>query len=742
MLARSLGVTFALAAATVTVACGVSSEGDGRAVEPAEAELSASASDLIVSTQEAYEAAARTVRPGDTIVLEDGVWRDFDMVIDAQGSAEAPITVRAKTPGGVVLSGRSSLRIAGRHVVVSGLVFRDGYTPRAEVISFRRDADNLAFNSRVTQTVIEGYSNPERARGDIWVALYGRDNVFDRNHLAGKMNAGPTLAVRLDSEQSRNNNHLISHNYFGPRAIFGSNGGETLRIGTSHFSLTHSGTRVEHNFFDRCSGEVEIVSNKSGGNIFRSNTFHKSRGTLTLRHGGDTLVEKNLFDGDGAPYTGGVRVINPRQTVRNNRFLNLAGERFSGALVVMNGVPNSPINRYHQVDGTVIERNVFEDIVRIELGEGADPERSAAPINSIFRDNSVRGVGSETPFRLHDDMSGIAFEGNTTNAPPPPAIASGFSVVADAPTSDATPVGAFGVARDDTGVDWFAKPGEAALFEGGRIIEVSPAPDALSAAMDLAAAGDTLRLAPGLYAESKLIEVRAPVSIVAATAGDRPVITFERPNLFVLSRAGALHMRGVTVSGAAASDAAGNSFITTSTAGGAKNHTVELEDMAFEQFDVNRGFSVIKASKGAFYDRIAIVRSRFEDVSGSVVKLDPETDDYGIYNAEYVVIEDSAFARIGGPVVSVYRGGRDESTFGPHVWVRGSRFDGVGLRGGSLMALHGVQNLELTNNTVANARPAAFVITTGHPRVLVDANVMAADGSPDIVETTDLRARP
>ncbi|CAN0572680.1 unnamed protein product, partial [Laminaria digitata] len=253
------------------------------------------------SNQEDYFNAATNAQPGDQIVLQNGVWRDFDMLLDAEGTIETPITVSAETPGKVILSGQSSLRLAGKHLVISGLVFREGYTPRTEVISFRRDNDNLAYNSRVTETVIENYSNPTRAQRDIWVAMYGQNNVFDHNHLSGKLNSGPTMAVRLNTEDSQNNNHVIRNNYFGPRPVFGSNGGETLRIGTSHYSLTHSGTLVENNYFDRCSGEVEIISNKSGGNTYRGNTFFRSRGTLTLRHSNDTLVENNLLDEDRAP---------------------------------------------------------------------------------------------------------------------------------------------------------------------------------------------------------------------------------------------------------------------------------------------------------------------------------------------------------------------------------------------------------------------------------------------------------
>ena len=121
------------------------------------------------------------------------------------------------------------------------------------------------------------------------------------------------------------------------------------------------------------------------------------------------------------------------------------------------------------------------------------------------------------------------------------------------------------------------------------------------------------------------------------------------------------------------------------------------------------------------------------------MKLDTETDDYGIYNAEYVVIEDSRFERIGGSVAAVYRGGRDESTFGPHLWVRGSSFEDVGLNGGPLLAAHGVQNLELTDNRISNAKPAKLTITTGNPVVEVSGNTMTGDGASSALTTVDLR---
>ena len=695
---------------------------------------------ILVTTQDEYEAAEDIAQPGDVIVLANGTWTDFDLVLEAKGTAENPIFLIAEEPGKVILNGQSSLRIGGEHLIVSGLVFRGGYTPRNEVISFRRDSKTLAFNSRVTRTVIENYNNPDRTQRDTWVVMYGQNNEFDHNHLSGKLNSGPTMTVRLNTEDSQNNNHHIHHNYFGPRPVFGSNGGETLRIGTSHYSLTESNTLVENNYFDRCSGEVEIISNKSGSNTYRGNTFYESRGTLTLRHGNGTLVENNLFDGNGAAYTGGVRVINAKQTVRNNVFRNLNGERFSGALVVMNGVPNSPINRYHQVDGAVIENNTFDSIGTIELAEGSDSERSAVPINSVFQNNIVVGNRDVTPFNLYDDMSGMTFANNVTNLTPPADLASGFAMIedlADLPAGLGAS-GDAGVARDETGVSWYPKPNAGSPFDGGKTIAVGPGENTIAEAVAQAEAGDTLVLSAGAYNEAKSLNLQIPITIRAAETGTVQ-LSFERRNLFLLSSTGGLRMNGIHVSGARAPDAVGNSFIASTARGGTGNHVVELADMTFSDFMVNRGFSVLSAAKGTFFDRVEVTGSRFNDISGVPFKFDAETDDYGIYNVEYLVIEDSAFESVRGAVASNYRRGRDESTVGPHAFDTGNTFNRGGGDASPSLVLHGVQNVKFKNNTLTDAQPAKLTITTGKPKVETDGNVDGDGALVSALVAEDLR---
>ena len=159
-------------------------------------------------------------------------------------------------------------------------------------------------------------------------------------------------------------------------------------------------------------GEVEIVSSKSNGNIFRGNLFLQSRGSLTLRHGDDNLVERNIFLGYGKDYTGGIRVINRNQIVRENYLEGLRGAGFASALTVMNGVPNSPVNRYVQVTGARIERNTVVDSAQVSLGAGASEERTAAPADSTMRANLFAGVAGKSLFSVEADISGIAFTNN------------------------------------------------------------------------------------------------------------------------------------------------------------------------------------------------------------------------------------------------------------------------------------------------------------------------------------------
>ena len=705
-----------------------------------------------VRNQNEYAHALKQIEAGDIIILANGEWRDFEIVITGKGRKNAPITIISEEPGKVILTGQSSLRIGGEYILVTGLVFRDGYSPRGEVISFRRSKDDLARNSRVTEVVIDGFSKPDRYDDDYWVGMYGRNNRFDHNHLVGKTNKGVTLAVRLDSKESRENGHRIDHNYFGPRPVLGSNGGETIRIGTSTYSMYSSNTLVENNVFDRTDGEVEIISSKSGGNIYRGNVFLRSRGTLTLRHGDDNLVERNVFLGHGKDYTGGIRVINRNQTVRGNYMEGLRGTAFSSALTVMNGVPNSPVNRYVQVENARIENNTVVDSARVTLGAGADEERSAPPIATTFADNLLSGTGKGTFIEVDADISGMTFRGNRVlqgqvhsalggmRAEPAKMerAANGLLYPVDpALQAIGAPRDLAPVSLEQVGVSWYAKPDDRSPFgKSGKVVEIAPGEDVLADAIAAAGAGDVLLLEAGDYLVDRTIALDKALTIKGVTAegGEPPVIRFSRPALFELREGGDLQLADLVIDGELAPDSVGNSVIRTTTFPIQSNMQIELDRVAVRNLTVNKSFNVLTFGKSALADRVTIRNSSFSGITGTVLSAASETEDYGQYNVEYLDILDSSFADIGEAVADVYRGGTDESTFGPFVTISGNTLAGVGKAqtntNGAAINLHGVQTAVIARNTFAQSAPLRVVHTVGTPSTKVTANTFAATPAP------------
>ena len=703
-----------------------------------------------VSSQNEFRLVLKKILPGDTIVLNNGVWNDFEILFEADGEENNLITLRAKTKGEVFITGKSNLRIAGKYLVVSGLIFKDGYTPTSSVIEFRKNKDKLAYHSRVTEVVIDNFNNPERTENDSWVMMYGKNNRFDHNHLEGKKNKGVTMAVRLNSVESQKNYHSIDNNYFGPRQILGSNGGETLRIGTSHHSLTNSFTMVKNNYFDRCDGELEIISNKSGNNRFIGNVFFQSKGTLTMRHGNDTLVEDNIFLGNGVDHTGGIRVINKRQTVRNNYIEGLKGYRFGSAIAIMNGVPNSKINRYHQVEDSVIENNTVINSDHIQFASGSDAERSAVPIRSHFRDNLIYQKSQNDPFTVFDDISGITISNNRINKIQNFQFKDGFikdniefirlnnkllypkneSILAGV-SRDLLPIN-----KADVGVSWYPKNEIQKSFDFGKSLSVSPGDNSIFNAIKSASDGDILILEPGDYRVQKILEINKSISISSEDSSDVNIY-FARGALFEIQNRGNLKLSNITISGAESPDSSGNSVIRTNKSI-TDNYKIIISNSNVIDLDINHSFNFINPSKSSFADLIEISNSNFQNITGSVVLLNKENEDYGIYNAEYITIKNSLFKDIEGSIVNIYRGGTDESTFGPHLKILSSTIINAGNgkrnKSRSSLNIHGVQVTDIQNNTFEDSSPINVIHTVGEPVTKIINNTLLNTSKVKVLE--------
>ncbi|MEP6343200.1 MAG: polysaccharide lyase 6 family protein [Maricaulaceae bacterium] len=378
------------------------------------------AKDYLVDTQKDYKKAVKKIKAGDTIILKDGVWKDFKIIFQGQGRKDAKLTLRAQTPGGVTLTGQSNLRIGGAFLQVSGLTFKDGYSPSRDVIDMRSPNYSGAAFSELSHILIDGYNKPGTDEKDYWINFRGVGNRLTHSALQNKTSFGATVIFTQTLETTIPGQHLIKDNYFGPREPLGKNGGETIRIGVGKVAHQRFDAKIIHNYFERCNGEAEIISIKSGGNIIKENMFVETSGAITFRQGDDNRVERNVFLGNRAKGTGGVRLTSFNQTVRDNYFEGLRGDDGRSAVTFMGGFSDTLPVHYRQVQNAVIETNSFIDIETLTIGLEGDKDGDWPPLESrmsrnLFANPSGHTGSHSVKLDVHIDMDGLSFDDNHGN---------------------------------------------------------------------------------------------------------------------------------------------------------------------------------------------------------------------------------------------------------------------------------------------------------------------------------------
>ena len=149
------------------------------------------------------------------------------------------------------------------------------------------------------------------------------------------------------------------------------------------------------------------------------------------------------------------------------------------------------------------------------------------------------------------------------------------------------------------------------------------------------------------------------------------------------------------------------------------NYSLFVQSVKVTDLDINGYFYFFKAHPGTFADVIEIKDSYMENITGAVLSLNKETEDLGVYSVENLTLEGNTFKDIKEEVVTLYRGGFDESTFGPMVTVDDNRLTNVGKgsthRTGASMYFHGVQNLHISNTSWTDSAPLSLYLTNGEP---------------------------
>ncbi|MBR9785513.1 MAG: hypothetical protein GYB34_14290 [Gammaproteobacteria bacterium] len=134
----------------------------------------------------------------------------------------------------------------------------------------------------------------------------------------------------------------------------------------------------------------------------------------------------------------------------------------------------------------------------------------------------------------------------------------------------------------------------------------------------------------------------------------------------------------------------------------------------------------------------SVTNSHFETISGNVFAFNKEKDDLGIYNVEVLNISNSVFENVSGALALIYRGGTDESTFGPKVTLSDNTLTKVGhgkrnKRKASIF-LHGVQKTNIRNNTFDSSAKVRIEHTVGEPQTTLSQNSFSNTDKPSIID--------
>ncbi len=406
---------------------------------------------FLVSSEAEMAQAMLTVQPDDEVVWKEGSYADviIDFCPKHSGTLGHPITLRAQTAGKAVFTGASQLFFSGSYLVASGLLFSGTctLTNGHDVVSFapRKKGGTNAEYCRLTNCAILNYTPTDRQVNQNYIGLMGRYNEVDHCSFEGKTNQGPYLVVRYatdnnfvaGSDAAPSTHHHIHHNYFGYRTLPSDNGGEDMRIGDSKTSFTHGFNLIEYNYFEEHREEAEVISNKSWNNVYRFNTFYHCDGALVLRHGQRCFAYGNYFDGgSGRKTSGGIRAINPNQTLFNNYMDNLEGgaKPLKAPICIMDGLENSAIFEYFPADSCVMAFNTVVNSVgpAIRIGVGNSKGKAlVAPKNVLLVGNLfINSVGKEEKVAVLEDKQvqlGLSADNAFTNGLSD--IATGFTTV-------------------------------------------------------------------------------------------------------------------------------------------------------------------------------------------------------------------------------------------------------------------------------------------------------------------------
>lgn len=335
------------------------------------------------------------VKPGDKILLNDGTINNLSVNINTKGQLLNRITIKAKNPGKVILTGKVSIVMSGSYTTLANIVFKDGG---------KEDAITIKGNgNRLTGCDI----SLNKTNGPV-IMVYPKNNRIDHCNIHDFTK--DDRWIQKDPNSTSEDYILIDHNIIKNRKKGSAgNGYETIQLRNEDNKI-QSKSIIYQNMFEKCDGEIEMISIKSSNNIVANNTVVTTKATITLRSGFNNYIVNNKFLQNGTDDSGGLRVTGENHIIKSNLFKEInGGDTNNCAICVINKTSSSA--SYQQVKNLKVLNNIFlnnDCDIGLGISKGKLPPIDIEFSNNIFYKTSKNPVFSSKG----SDCKNLVFNNN------------------------------------------------------------------------------------------------------------------------------------------------------------------------------------------------------------------------------------------------------------------------------------------------------------------------------------------
>jgi poly(beta-D-mannuronate) lyase len=281
--------------------------------------------------------AVRNAEAGDRIILANGTYNVQDQntkFTRIKGTKNNPIVVMAENVGEVTLKGQTGYRFEECEFFTWHGFNHMQNASDDDNITFRRGRNNTF--SRCEVKLKDQAKKPDDDDNNNWKTHWLQISdckamKVDHCFFHHKPSKGNFCNVKYRDDNKPGEGPIFEYNHFlhqdydkfitAEGGSIGDAGGEAIQMGDSQLCRFYYRGIFRYNYFEECNGDGEMITNKSSGNLYYNNSFMKTVGTMTLRHGDSTAFLGNYFKECG------LRVGGRGNLIANNHFAKNSAEK-------------------------------------------------------------------------------------------------------------------------------------------------------------------------------------------------------------------------------------------------------------------------------------------------------------------------------------------------------------------------------------------------------------------------------